>query len=496
MSCRMSLWWVCDYVPGDTLAEVVEREGALAPERARALAHDLCEALADLHAHGAVHRDVAPANIVLAKDGAHLIDFGCAGVPALEDDSQKNPQGTWGFCGARAAWVHDGGCAGGPVCRGPVWLRTRQPGRCPRANSARELRAHIAGLPEGLRAVIERACAFEPSARYQTAADLGAAFCRGSVRRGRGEPGCHGAADGRSAGRFRCTGVRRRTVAYRAPRLCEPSPPAVIAPPVACGGGAGACGGNRLRRVVCVGRACSPLRTLRATVAGDAQQGAVQQQDRAPSGGQTTVGAATSTGELVEEAAKALTITESSWYVSSGGFVRYAVGIANTDDDVTALFPTVLITGRDADGNVLFSDTQVLNSLFPGETHYWGGQAGNGAAPASVEFSIARPGDWEVEQGSGASSSYTVSGVMTSQDLLGGTVVTGELTFVARGDEAYGGNQVAIVAIGRDAQGQMVWGEVGFVSEPAVGATVPFEVTSLGSEAPAYTTVEVHAYPW
>ena len=85
---------------------------------------------------------------------------------------------------------------------------------------------------------------------------------------------------------------------------------------------------------------------------------------------------------------------------------------------------------------------------------------------------------------------------MTSQDLLGGTVVTGELTFVARGDEAYGGNQVAIVAIGRDAQGQMVWGEVGFVSEPAVGATVPFEVTSLGSEAPAYTTVEVHAYPW
>ena len=79
-----------------------------------------------------------------------------------------------------------------------VWLRTRQPGRCPRANSARELRAHIAGLPEGLRAVIERACAFEPSARYQTAADLGAAFA--------------GAASGAGAGSQAATGQQTAEV--------------------------------------------------------------------------------------------------------------------------------------------------------------------------------------------------------------------------------------------------------------------------------------------
>lgn len=497
---------VCDYVPGDTLAEVVEREGALAPEQVRALAHDLCEALADLHAHGAVHRDIAPANIVLAQDGAHLIDFGCAGVPALEDDSQENPQGTWGFAAPEqhGFTMVDARADLYAVGRVVAYAATGAP---PEGNSARELRAHIAGLPEGLRAVIERACAFEPSARYQTAADLGAAFA--------------GAAPDVGAGSQTASGQQTAEVQTVASAPASGNVPAPDAAPASGGAPsptvppdfASPRPRRSLRRpllavaalVLVAAIACGAWLAAGGLFApanpagdrgGDAQQGAVQQQDRVPSGGQTTAGADASTDVLVEEAAKALTITESSWYVSSGGFVRYAVGLANTDDDVTALFPTVLITGRDADGNVLFSDTQVLNSLFPGETHYWGGQAGNGAAPASVEFSIARPGDWEVEQGSGASSSYTVSGVTTSQDLLGGTVVTGELTFDAPGDEAYGGNQVAIVAIGRDAQGQMAWGEVGFVSEPAVGATVPFEVTSLGSDVPAYTTVEVHAYPW
>lgn len=48
-------------------------------ERVRAIARDLCRALGHVHAQGLVHRDVKPANVLLAPDGrAVLTDFGVA----------------------------------------------------------------------------------------------------------------------------------------------------------------------------------------------------------------------------------------------------------------------------------------------------------------------------------------------------------------------------------------------------------------------------------
>ncbi len=50
----------------------------LDPPTAAALARDLAAALATLHGHGMVHRDVHPGNVVIGEDGrAVLIDFGC-----------------------------------------------------------------------------------------------------------------------------------------------------------------------------------------------------------------------------------------------------------------------------------------------------------------------------------------------------------------------------------------------------------------------------------
>ena len=69
---------VYDYVEGPTLRELVRERGPLAPARAVALARQLCQALAPLHAAGVVHRDIAPGNVVVAADGAHLIDLGIA----------------------------------------------------------------------------------------------------------------------------------------------------------------------------------------------------------------------------------------------------------------------------------------------------------------------------------------------------------------------------------------------------------------------------------
>ncbi|QFZ20177.1 serine/threonine-protein kinase [Saccharothrix syringae] len=63
---------------GGTLRDLVA-DGPLPPDRVRAAGARLADALAHVHGHGVVHRDVKPANVLLDHDGAaHLADFGLA----------------------------------------------------------------------------------------------------------------------------------------------------------------------------------------------------------------------------------------------------------------------------------------------------------------------------------------------------------------------------------------------------------------------------------
>ena len=55
-----------EYVDGRTLREILTTEGRLLPQRAMEITADVCSALDAAHAAGMVHRDVKPANIMLA----------------------------------------------------------------------------------------------------------------------------------------------------------------------------------------------------------------------------------------------------------------------------------------------------------------------------------------------------------------------------------------------------------------------------------------------
>lgn len=90
---------VYDYVPGDTLAHIVEENGRLAPNAAVQLIGQVCEAVQELHQHGVIHRDITPANIIVAQDGAHLIDFGIARIQSASNNRSRDTTalGTYGF---------------------------------------------------------------------------------------------------------------------------------------------------------------------------------------------------------------------------------------------------------------------------------------------------------------------------------------------------------------------------------------------------------------
>ncbi|MDX2121383.1 MAG: serine/threonine-protein kinase [Gemmatimonadota bacterium] len=72
------LWYVMEYHAGPTLRQHLERARKLSLSDVVHIAHDLCAALDAAHALGIVHRDVKPENVVLAPEGAVLVDFGIA----------------------------------------------------------------------------------------------------------------------------------------------------------------------------------------------------------------------------------------------------------------------------------------------------------------------------------------------------------------------------------------------------------------------------------
>ena len=71
------------YVQGRTLSEEIAERGPFEAEEALAITRDAAKALGDAHAHGIVHRDVKPQNIMIDTSGhVRVMDFGLAGLLA------------------------------------------------------------------------------------------------------------------------------------------------------------------------------------------------------------------------------------------------------------------------------------------------------------------------------------------------------------------------------------------------------------------------------
>lgn len=520
---------VYDYVPGETLGRVVEQRSHLTLAEVAPVMVNLCDAAAVLHAHGVVHADIAPANVVLAKDGAHLIDFGIARMTFEKPARDEKAWGTRGF----AAPEQHGFAA--IDTRSDIYALGRLAGflltGTHLAEKTYEAELRCSGLvPEAVCRVLGRACAFEPSARYQTVEEFAGAFAAAAADGG--ETGSRAAKTPAPAGNAPDAGTLPRGSKATGPSSGDDAPvesadvstaskPALHAERERAQQEAGRLAAlhvtSRTRRAIVAMVAVLAFAAgatgiwLAVTHASDRDDQAPQSAsndalDDSSSNRGTSSGLLSGAGDgfldqepnagLIDQAVEDLAITESSWYVSSSGYVYYVVAIKNTGDSVLALFPKVTITGRDAGGTVVFSDEQVLNELYPGETRYWGSIAGNGTEePATVEFALGRPGDWEVEAAHGEPTRFSVSDIATSRDEFGSLHVTGEITLDALGDE-FAQSQIQLVAIGRDAQGKLAFGFEGYATLPAEGDTVPFEFESMDTKLPSYETVDVYAYVW
>jgi serine/threonine-protein kinase len=84
-------YFAMEHVEGESVAQLIDRQGALEERYALQVVAQMARALAHAHKHGLVHRDVKPQNILVTKTGlAKLCDLGLA---KMQNEASKDPTG-------------------------------------------------------------------------------------------------------------------------------------------------------------------------------------------------------------------------------------------------------------------------------------------------------------------------------------------------------------------------------------------------------------------
>jgi serine/threonine-protein kinase len=179
---------VMEYVEGETLRDVLRREGHLDPDRAMELAADICGALDFSHRNGIVHRDVKPGNVMITPQGTvKVMDFGIA--RAVSDSAATmtstaavigtaqylSPEQARGEGVDARSDVYSVGCllyelvTGTPPFTGdsPVAVAYQHVREDPRLPSSIN-----PAVPPELDAILLKAMSKNPANRYQSAADM------------------------------------------------------------------------------------------------------------------------------------------------------------------------------------------------------------------------------------------------------------------------------------------------------------------------------------
>ena len=465
---------VYDFVPGRTLSKVIETDGPLTSESAVSLGIELCEAAEELHRHGIVHRDISPNNIVVAANGAHLIDLGIARMRVEGASKDTTSLGTWGFASPEQYGFAQTDARSDVYSIGRVLGFALTGIRPDDETYEQALKAILEHAPAKLVHAITRACSFEPSARFQSANDMA------EVLAGSSQPKTDRASSDASQQADKAKATTRTHAQKHQPEKT----------------GAQALGSLLLKLILIAAVLAGLLAGGAIAISSfhaareNSSSPASSPQSSQPSGASTAAKANTASdaGNLTAE----LSIVESGWSAGEGGYVYFGIGLKNSDGSAAIAFPTVKIYGYDANGNVIFTDEKIYSAIEPGQTVYFGDQTGNGTAPARVEFKAVKPSGVALDTPTEAPT-YKIFDNGESDGADGMHSFSAKLKLQSAPSD-FDKTQVFLSAILRDKQGRIVAGYDEFTDCPAVGSTAPVSIDV--HNPPEHASCDIYAAQW
>jgi serine/threonine protein kinase len=180
---------VFEYVQGSTLAALLREQRRLPPARAANIAVQVLRALDYAHRQGVVHRDVKPANIMVAdEDTARVMDFGIAALLSGQDPEDAGFHGTPAYMAPEYAATRTFTARSDVFAAGMVLYEMLTGEPAVSGRTVFELLYKLAHEPfpapsrrcaevdDRLEAVVMRALAKDPAERYESAEQMVAAL--------------------------------------------------------------------------------------------------------------------------------------------------------------------------------------------------------------------------------------------------------------------------------------------------------------------------------
>ncbi len=172
-------YMVMKFVEGETLSQMLRRQGAIDPDVVRRIVREVCDALGALHRAGLIHRDMKPGNLMVGPDGrVTVMDLGIVKSVGETTQTHSTALGTPRYMAPEM--VGDGEIdqridiyslgviayqmlLGEPPFDGPtpmaiLYKQAHEP--------PESLRKRDATIPKNLAAAVERALEKDPEARW------------------------------------------------------------------------------------------------------------------------------------------------------------------------------------------------------------------------------------------------------------------------------------------------------------------------------------------
>ena len=174
---------VMEYVPGDTLEAVIEREGTLDLARALDYTCQICNAMEHAHKQGIIHRDLRPGNVLVTDQGLiKVADFGTSrfleiaahGTTVIGSPPYMAPEQFQGKA-VFASDIYSLGVTMYQMFTGVLPYDTPMPGdleRLMRGELASPPKLKNPKLPKAISDIVMKAIAADIPSRYQRASEL------------------------------------------------------------------------------------------------------------------------------------------------------------------------------------------------------------------------------------------------------------------------------------------------------------------------------------